>query len=75
MTNTNEAKSFYKQVSRVVTATLEFDQALAEFVSLMCEVTGADYASVVLVDEKGKTSQGTLPSPLPSPGGGSPDPS
>jgi len=51
--------SFLNQVSRVATATFELDQALAEIVSLAREVTSADYASVVLVDEKGKSNQST----------------
>jgi signal transduction histidine kinase len=39
--------------SQAVTASLELDRVLAEILSLACEVTAADYAGVVLVDEAG----------------------
>jgi two-component system cell cycle sensor histidine kinase/response regulator CckA len=41
------------QAARVVNASLELDQVLAEIVSLAAKVAPADYAGVLLVDEAG----------------------
>ncbi len=45
------------RASQAVAASLELDQVLAEIVSLAGEVAASDYASVILVDEKGKLSR------------------
>ncbi len=45
------------RASQAVTASLEFDQVLAEIVSLAREVAASDYAGVVLVDEEGGFSR------------------
>jgi len=45
------------QASQAVTASLDLDQVLAEIISLAGRVIGADYTTVVLVDELGDMSR------------------
>jgi len=45
------------RASRVMTASLDLDQVLAEIISLAGGVVASDYASVALVDEAGRLSQ------------------
>jgi PAS domain S-box-containing protein len=54
------------QVSQAVTESLELDRVLDGIVSLAGEVTDSDYASVVMVDEKGELIRGaeTVPGVL-----------
>jgi PAS domain S-box-containing protein len=66
-----EQLSALGQAAQAVTASLELNQVLTEIVSSASKVVGADYTSVVLVDEAGHMSQSAenlpgVPSLMPS---------